>query len=251
MLSAAKAREAMQMAYRMTFRRYELKFMLTLAQKQELLRVMEPYMEPDEYGRTTIRNLYYDTDSYRLVRRSMERPDYKEKLRVRSYGTAKATDPVFVELKKKYDHVVYKRRLVLPEQTAMAWLAGDAAAPDTQIGREIDYFCSFYQNLQPRVFLSYEREAFASRDGSDFRVTFDEQILMRQTKLSLSVGAWGTPLLPPGYVLLELKTAGGIPLWMTRFLSEQKIRKTSFSKYGTAYENVIFPHLNEGVKQYA
>ena len=239
------------MGCQMTFKRYELKFMLTQSQKQALLQVMEPYMALDQYGRTTIQNLYYDTDSFRLVRRSMERPEYKEKLRVRSYGTAREGGRVFVELKKKYDHVVYKRRLTLPEPDAMAWLAGDkSAAPDSQIGREIDYFCTFYRDLRPQVFLSYEREAYFERGGGDFRVTFDENILTRRTALSLKTSPWGTPLLPHGTVLMELKTPGGIPLWMTRFLTENHIYKTSFSKYGTAYQNVIFPQ-QEGVKKYA
>ncbi len=239
------------MGCQMTFKRYELKFMLTQSQKQALLQVMEPYMALDQYGRTTIQNLYYDTDSFRLVRRSMERPEYKEKLRVRSYGTAREGGRVFVELKKKYDHVVYKRRLTLPEPDAMAWLAGDkSAAPDSQIGREIDYFCAFYRDLRPQVFLSYEREAYFERGGGDFRVTFDENILTRRTALSLKTSPWGTPLLPHGTVLMELKTPGGIPLWMTRFLTENHIYKTSFSKYGTAYQNVIFPQ-QEGVKKYA
>ena len=239
------------MGCQMTFKRYELKFMLTQSQKQALLQVMEPYMALDQYGRTTIQNLYYDTDSFRLVRRSMERPEYKEKLRVRSYGTAREGGRVFVELKKKYDHVVYKRRLTLPEPDAMAWLAGDkSAAPDSQIGREIDYFCTFYRDLRPQVFLSYEREAYFERGGGDFRVTFDENILTRRAALSLKTSPWGTPLLPHGTVLMELKTPGGIPLWMTRFLTENHIYKTSFSKYGTAYQNVIFPP-QEGVKKYA
>ncbi len=239
------------MGCQMTFKRYELKFMLTQSQKQALLQVMEPYMALDQYGRTTIQNLYYDTDSFRLVRRSMERPEYKEKLRVRSYGTAREGGRVFVELKKKYDHVVYKRRLTLPEPDAMAWLAGDkSAAPDSQIGREIDYFCTFYRDLRPQVFLSYEREAYFERGGGDFRVTFDENILTRRAALSLKTSPWGTPLLPHGTVLMELKTPGGIPLWMTRFLTENHIYKTSFSKYGTAYQNVIFPQ-QEGVKKYA
>ena len=251
MLQPAKPKGETEMGYQMTFKRYELKFMLTHAQKQALLQVMEPYMALDQYGRTTIQNLYYDTDSFRLVRRSMERPEYKEKLRVRSYGTARDGGTVFVELKKKYDSVVYKRRLSLPEEQAMAWLSGDgAAAPDSQIGREIGYFCAYYRDLQPRVFLSYEREAYFEKDGGDFRVTFDDNILMREHALSLKSSAWGTQLLPAGMVLMELKTPGGIPLWMTRFLTENHIYKTSFSKYGTAYETAIFPH-QEGVKKYA
>lgn len=108
------------MAYQATFKRYEIKYLLTQAQKEEILRAMAPYMKLDKYGRTTIRNIYFDTDSYRLIRRSLEKPAYKEKLRVRSYQTASGEDPVFVELKKKYQSVVYKRRLVLPERQIMA-----------------------------------------------------------------------------------------------------------------------------------
>ena len=234
------------MAYQAVFRRYELKYLLTEQQKQAVLSAMEPHMALDRYGRTTIRNLYYDTDNYLLIRRSIEKPVYKEKLRVRCYGPAAPEDKVFVELKKKYDGVVYKRRISLPQQEAMAWLSRSRdTGQRSQISAEVDYFLDHYGTLKPRVFLSYEREAYYARDGSDFRVTFDDTVLCRQEDLSLSSEAWGTPLLPDGMVLMELKCAGGIPMWMTRVLSSEEIRKTSFSKYGTAYKNMIFPQLQK------
>ena len=156
---------------------------------------------------------------------------------------------VYVELKKKYDGVVYKRRIGLPEKEAMAWVAGAApCSRDEQIVREIDWFRDFYACLEPKVFLSYEREAYFSLDGSDFRVTFDESILSRQRDMSLCGGVWGTPLLGPGQTLMEIKCAGGIPLWMVEVLSEQRIYKTSYSKYGTAYQTMIFPYLQGGRK---
>lgn len=229
------------MAYQSVFRRYETKYLLTAAQKAAVLQAMEPYMALDRYGRTTIRNIYFDTDNYRLIRRSIEKPAYKEKLRLRSYRQAAADSNVFVELKKKYDGVVYKRRIELPLPVAMAWLCGEEKAPcDTQISREIDYFLSFYAPLRPTVFLSYEREAFYARDGSDFRVTFDDNLLCRQEQLDLQTEPSGTPLLPDGKVLMELKCSGGIPMWMVKTLSSLQIYKTSFSKYGTAYQNTIF-----------
>lgn len=232
--------------YQTVFKRYELKYLLTLQQKALLLQAMIPHMQPDQYGKTTIRNIYFDTDDYRLIRHSLEKPTYKEKLRIRSYGKAADTDPVFVELKKKYDSVVYKRRVVMPQQQAMEWLCGGAAHPEkSQIADEIDYFCSFYHNLRPTVFLSYDRQAYYSSSGDDFRVTFDENILSRQENISLSADIGGIPLLPEGMVLLELKTPGGIPLWMSHFLSRQGIFKASFSKYGTAYCNQIFT-VNKG-----
>lgn len=229
------------MAYQHIFRRYELKYLLNITQQQRIMDIMASHMSPDHYGLSTIRNIYYDTDSYRLIRTSLAKPVYKEKLRLRSYGPASSTDKIFVELKKKYDGVVYKRRIHMPYDEAGAWLSGDRTKmPDSQIGREIQYFTDFYGSLQPAVFLSYERQAWYSLDGSDFRVTFDQNILSRQTQLNLSCPCGGAVLLPPGKVLMELKTAGGIPLWMTKALTEYQVFKTSFSKYGTAYETTIF-----------
>ena len=165
------------MGFQTVFKRYEIKYMLTQEQKQKVLKAMEHYMALDGYGRTTIRNLYFDTDNYRLIRRSIDKPAYKEKLRVRSYTQADADRTVFVELKKKYQSVVYKRRIALPEFEAMRWLAGEHPCPkDTQISREVDYFLSYYQTLRPVVFLSYEREAYYEKNGEDFRITFDDTI---------------------------------------------------------------------------
>ncbi len=231
-------------AIQTVFQRYELKYLLTLPQKQAVLSAMEGFMELDRYGRTTIRNIYFDTDNYRLIRRSIDKPAYKEKLRIRSYRRARADSAVFVELKKKYNGIVYKRRVSLGSKEAMAWVLGQKPCRQhSQIFQEIDYFLKFYQTLRPAVFLSYEREAYFARDGSDFRVTFDDNILCRQEELSLESAVYGTPLLPEGKVLMEIKCSGGIPLWMTKVLSREGIYKTTFSKYGTAYQKIIYPQL--------
>lgn len=228
------------MAYQAVFKRYEMKYMMTTKQRRAVLEAMLPYMRLDNFGHTTIRNIYFDTDNYRLVRRSIEKPIYKEKLRIRSYKQVEAQDAVFIELKKKYDDVVYKRRETLPHIEALEWLVRGTPFPlKTQIGDEIDYFFAYYQTLKPKVFLSYEREAFYSLDGSDFRVTFDENILARQENLLLSEEVWGERLIDEGCVLMEIKTSGGIPLWMTKVLTQERIYKASFSKYGTAYEKII------------
>lgn len=240
------------MAYQMTFQRYEIKYLLTRQEKERILRVMEPYMRLDDYGRSTIRNIYYDTDNYRLIRHSLEKPAYKEKLRVRSYRQVSPEDPVFVELKKKYDSVVYKRRLVLPEAEVMDSFRSGKPLPDhSQIGREIEYFRKYYQPLHPAVFLSYEREAYYALDGGDFRVTFDENILYRQHDFSLGSGAYGEALLGRGQTLMEIKTSGGIPLWMSHILSKQRIFKTSFSKYGAAYQSMMANGFQERSVRYA
>lgn len=235
------------MAFQTVFKRYELKYLLDREQKERIISAMKPFMEADKYGRTTIRNIYFDTDNYALIRRSIEKPEYKEKLRVRSYARADRKSTVFVELKKKYKSVVYKRRISLSEEEAMAWLLGERPlSQSTQISREIEYFLSLYSPLAPAVFLSYERDAFYSKDDRNFRVTFDENVLCRGSDVSLESDAYGDRILSEDKVLMEIKCSGGMPLWMAHLLSEERIYKTSFSKYGTAYSKLIFPHLKEG-----
>lgn len=235
------------MAYQSVFKRYELKYLLTREQKQRLLEDMAPYMAPDSYGRTTVRNLYFDTESYRLIRHSIERPVYKEKLRLRSYRQLTGQESVFVELKKKYKTVVYKRRLAMPQEQAFAFLAGGPCPVEGQIANELAYFRDYYGDLKPKVFLSYHREAYYGVAGGEFRITFDDDILCRRELLSLALPVWGTPILSEDMVLMELKSPGGIPLWLTQVLTRERIYKTSFSKYGTAYQKLIF----KGDHQYA
>jgi len=238
------------MGTQMVFKRYEIKYLINRSQKEKILKAMEPYMELDGYGRSTIRNIYYDTDNYRLIRKSLEKPVYKEKLRVRSYRQVASDEEVFVELKKKYKSVVYKRRVNLPNGQACDYLDRKISAPvHSQITEEIDYFLDFYETLAPKVFLSYEREAYYTKEPGEFRVTFDENILWRETDLSLEKGIYGEAILQPGQTLMEIKTPGNIPLWMVDVLSKEEIRKTSFSKYGNAYQMIM--KREKGESQYA
>ncbi|MDE6059092.1 MAG: polyphosphate polymerase domain-containing protein [Clostridia bacterium] len=222
------------MAYGSIFKRYELKYILSIEQYRLIKSEMERYMRGDKYGESDICNLYCDTPNFLLIRRSIEKPFYKEKLRIRSYGVAKKGGDVFMEIKKKYNSVVYKRRIVTDEEAAFGMLSGNATN-ESQIGKEIAYFTKLYEELQPRMFISYRREAFYGKDDKDFRITFDRSILWRTHDLSLGSGIYGEPVLPEGKVLMEIKTAAAIPLWLVKILSENKIYKTSFSKYGTAY----------------
>lgn len=218
------------------FKRYELKYLITQKQKSILLNAMAAYMQEDAFGRSTICNVYYDTTDSLLIRRSLEKPVYKEKLRVRSYGTATPEKEVFVELKKKYKGVVYKRRVSVKQSRAEAYLDYHVPLPvQNQITEELDYFLAFYKELKPAVFLSYEREAFYGRDDEDLRITFDENILWRDEDISLCSRPYGTPILDKDMVLMEIKVANAMPLWLSGLLSEEGIYKTSFSKYGQAY----------------
>lgn len=224
------------MGFQNVFKRYELKYLLTKEQKQVILDTIQPYMEQDAFGRSTIRNIYYDTPNNQLIRTSLEKPVYKEKLRVRSYKTASPDSIVFVELKKKYKSVVYKRRVSVMEQDAMQYLKEGKALPvQNQITKELDYFCQLYKNLEPAMFLTYDRQAFYGREDRELRITFDENILWRTEDISLCSDVYGTPIIEDGYSLMEVKIAGAMPMWLAQTLSEQHIFKTSFSKYGNAY----------------
>ena len=228
------------MKNQMIFKRYEIKYLLTSEQRLSIQEAMKPYMQLDDFGHSVFRNIYFDTDNYRLVRRSIEKPVYKEKLRMRSYRKAGQNDNVFLELKKKYQSVVYKRRILLPQNEAFGLINNPSdIQTDSQIEKEIMYFCDYYQSLRPVVYLSYEREAYYATNGSDFRVTFDEQILSRTDRLSLDEEPGGQPILAKGMSIMEIKTPGGMPLWMTQCLTKQHLYKTSYSKYGTAYQQML------------
>lgn len=233
------------MSYQSNFKRYEIKYLMEKKQKERLDVLIREYMTTNEFSFSTIRNIYFDTPDYRLIRTSIEKPSYKEKLRMRSYQQLTETDKAFLEIKKKFEKVVYKRRISIPEDLGVQWVCQHQVCPDSsQIGKEIHYFCQYYQNLQPAVFLSYDREAYAGKEDSEFRITFDTEIKARKEELTLSSAPSGTRLIPEDKVLMEVKTTGGLPLWLVRFLTEEKLYKTSFSKYGTAYKNMIYPECS-------
>ena len=216
------------------FLRNEYKYFLTPAQHKEWLEVISPHMYLDQYGQSTIQSLYYDTDSNLLVRRSIEKPEYKEKIRIRSYGLAQENGKIFVELKKKYDDNVFKRRVCMNYSDAKRFISGEVTYNDSQISREITYFRDFYKSLKPSMLLIYDRTAYYCDERPDLRITFDENIRYRDYDLSLAKGLYGNNL-SNGRILMEIKTGTAFPMWLARALSERKIFKTSFSKYGTAY----------------
>ncbi len=223
-----------------SFERYEKKYFLNQAQYGAMLKELEKHMKADDYGQYTICNIYYDTDDWRLIRASIDKPLYKEKLRVRSYGTPEDEQNVFIELKKKFDGIVYKRRMTAPAYSVEPFLYGLISDPCAgQVGREIQQFQRFYR-AEPKVFIAYDRTAFAGTEDSELRVTFDKNIRWRTAQLDLRDGDFGQQLLDDGRILMEIKIPGVCPMWLSRVLSENLIFPTSFSKYGTCYrENIL------------
>ncbi|NCC07549.1 MAG: polyphosphate polymerase domain-containing protein [Clostridia bacterium] len=224
--------------YAAVFERYEKKYLLDETQYKKIRNAFAAYFIEDKYGRHTIGSVYYDTDDFVLIRASLEKPKYKEKLRLRSYGTPTDDGTVFMEIKKKCGGVVYKRRVPLTLRKAREYdetkIIPDA---NSQIWREIEWFETRYHPA-PRVLIGVERIAMYGAEDENLRVTFDFDMRFRTTMLDLSNGTHGTPL-APGKILMEVKIPGVMPFWMARIFSELSLTPVSFSKYGTAYRDFI------------
>lgn len=226
------------------FNRREVKYMLTEDDKNALLEVLSDKMESDKFNKDmkpySICNLYLDTPSDELIVKSLEKPVFKEKIRLRSYGQVSLDDKVFLESKKKFKGVVNKRRTSIILSDAYnyfenATIPSGYAKLNGQVMKEIDYIMHFYP-LKPKVYLSYDRWAFFEKGNSDFRLTIDTNIQTRRTDLRLDSPAYGKPILEEGQFLMEAKAFKAFPLWFVHFLSERGINKISFSKYGTEYK---------------
>ena len=230
------------MAQGLTFQRSEKKYLLNAEQYRALHEVLDAHMQADVYGHYTVCNIYFDTDYNDLIRRSIEKPEYKEKLRLRAYGTVGAQDKVFLEIKKKFKGEVFKRRIKVPLCEIEAYLKDGTPPPSDhgQIFREIDYFLRFYR-CYPKLFLSYDREALRGVDGEKgLRITFDTNIRSRTDRLNLTVPPDGERLLEDGVWLMEIKAPGAMPLWLTEALTRLDIYPTSFSKYGRIYATMHY-----------
>ena len=219
-----------------TMKRYELKYILTKEQVEYFKNALIGHMEVDKYGLTSIASIYYDTPDYRLIRTSIEKPPFKEKIRLRSYGLAKEGETVFLELKRKTEKIVYKRRVVTTEESVNRFFnyEGNITA-DGQIAREITYFRDYYDKLVPAILIIYDRVAYYQKD-SDLRLTIDSNPRYRTKDLNLHTSLDGNLLLPEGSAILEIKVQQAIPLWLSEILTKGKIYKTSFSKVGEAHK---------------
>lgn len=235
------------------FERVEKKYLLTEDQYKAFIKGMKKHTRPDAYPKYTICNVYYDTENYDLIRRSLEKPIYKEKLRVRSYGTPADNGKVFIEIKKKFKGIVYKRRICTSASEAVRYLRTGLIRLDSQIKREIDWFIKRY-DLIPAAYIRYDREAYSGTEDADLRITFDRNIRGRNWNIDLRSGQDGDLIIPEDKILLELKIPGAAPMWLAELLEACRIYPVSFSKYGTYYKQLIGeePEIPEReVKKYA
>lgn len=218
------------------FKRHELKYLLEESEKTELEKCIRQHMEIDNYGKSLICSIYFDTKSKKIARRSLEKEVYKEKLRIRSYGLAQGDDYVFLELKKKFEGIVYKRRVRLKLNQAIAFIKEPWESSDLTL-LEIAEFVKNYQELVPSVLITYSRVAYRDVFDSGFRLTFDENILNRDYDLNFYDGVYGQSQLRSKQYLLEVKVAGAIPLWFVQAIAKLNIYNQSFSKYRNAYQS--------------
>ncbi|KAF5038393.1 polyphosphate polymerase domain-containing protein [Sedimentibacter saalensis] len=218
------------------FERIEKKYLLSEEKFNLLFQKIEPYMTIDKFGLHTICNIYYDTETFDLIRNSIEKPSYKEKFRLRSYGVPGEDSMVFLEIKKKYGRTVFKRRISLSLNEAEDYLErGIKPQKDSQILREIDYFIKLYNPIK-KVFIAYDRVALFGKEDESLRITFDTDIRSRTHNLDLRKGDFGMAINNFSGYLMEIKTSASLPLWLARILSELEIYPDSFSKYGSVYK---------------
>ena len=229
------------------FKRYEKKYLVTNKQAANVTAALLNYMTPDEYGTYWVQNLYFDTDNWDVIRKSMERPLYKEKLRVRCYGIPDESGNSFLELKKKYAGVVYKRRIVLPISSLAHPLRDVLVSNDAQIARELDFYLQS-NPVDPKMFIAFRRSAYAGVGDEWLRVTFDTDIRYRRANLDFTNPTYGQSVLQGGYQLMEIKTQTSIPLWLSHVLSENAIYRTSYSKYGTCFTDYCIQQQKGDVK---
>ena len=222
------------------FRRVEKKYIIDKKQFNKLMPLLKEYMEEDQYGKSTICNIYFDTEQYDLIRHSITKPYFKEKIRLRSYNTPSNESNVFLEIKRKCNKVVGKRRIAMKLKDFKKYIQNPEALENAnmQIKKELDYCFNLY-HLRPAMYLCYDRVAFYQKENMDFRITFDNNVLARAENLDLDSGNYGKKILNPDFYIMEVKTLGSIPLWFVRIINELEIKPGNFSKYGEAYEQII------------
>ncbi|MBR3524022.1 MAG: polyphosphate polymerase domain-containing protein [Bacilli bacterium] len=220
--------------YDKIFKRVEIKYLLDEYEMNKLIERIKPYLEEDKYFKSEIANIYFDNKDNELIYTSLDKPIFKEKVRVRTYTTPKENDDVFLEIKNKYNGVVGKRRIKISLNDYYAFLNNESKI-DNQILKEIKYHLDYY-HLEPKIFIAYDRLSYRGIDDNEFRITFDSNLRSRRDDLRLESGSYGNLYFDEPHYIMEVKTLSTLPLWFTKVLAELKIYPKSFSKYGSIYK---------------
>lgn len=236
--------------YQATFQRHEKKYALPKFLTKEFLDDLKSYMQQDEYGHHTISSIYYDTQDFKVAQENLKKPDYKEKMRLRTYGCPNYSSPSFIELKKKFEGITYKRRASLSLEEAEDYLNNNICPSnicDHQVLKEVEWFRNQFDSpLIPQTLIAYDRDAFFGLEDSEVRLTIDQNIRWRDSDLTLAHGSYGAPLCQ-GVNMIEIKVSDAFPLWLAHLLSKYELYPTSFSKYTTIYSNYLFQSEKEAV----
>ena len=239
-----------------TIARVEEKYLITKQDKTALMKAVSKRLNHDEYYKEEILSLYLDTDNFDLAIKTIDRPNFREKVRVRSYNVPTKSKEVFFEVKTKLkigkDKIGNKRRLVIPLKDFYAYIdkgqdlvkiaekASNGDAQQMQVARELDYLIRYFK-LKPKLIIVSDRTAFRGKDDHGFRLTFDENLRFRLNKLKLEKGGEGEKYFPntsdPKHsIIMEVKTMHAMPPWFVDELSRLHIYPVRFSKYGKIYQ---------------
>jgi SPX domain protein involved in polyphosphate accumulation len=226
------------------FRRVEKKYIITQSQYSYIKKAISDKMQEDSYGKSTICNIYFDTENYDLIKNSITKPIYKDKIRLRSYNVPEKESIVYLEVKRKFKEIVSKRRIEIKlsefekiENREIGKLQLEENS-NSQIQKELEYYFNHY-NLISTMYISYQREAYYEKENMNFRLTFDSEVLARENDLQLDKGSYGTYILEEDKYIMEIKTLDAIPLWFVSILNKIDAHPCGFSKYGEAYTQLI------------
>ena len=228
------------------FNRHEFKYVITEETAAGVLESIQPHMKRDrhtnEEAHYRISSLYFDTRENLFLDEYLRGERFRQKLRLRVYNSPNLWDTCFFEIKKKFSKYVNKRRAKITIGEAYAWMRGERTLDEmietfpseAQILREIHFLMQLYQ-VEPRVVISYDRQAYMGIFDQNLRVTFDRRLTKRTSLLEPHQQGEDVLYLPSAKVVLEVKTNKAIPLWLAGTISELECRKQTFSKYSNSY----------------
>lgn len=229
------------------FNRFELKYLLPIEHAGEFKKAIKSFLHVDSFGEEgqyALTSLYYDTPDHRFYWEKIDGIKVRRKLRIRHYETRDAITPetpVFVEIKKRIDRVIIKKRAKMPYKDAVN-LCNEGIMPakfDPKDKKTLEEVQSMFHTypLRPTLITSYFRHALiGTHYDLGLRVTFDTNIRFRDHDLDLTSKNRGKFIIPPNIALMEIKANGAIPYWLTEMIGAHNIRLIRVSKYCAGLE---------------